>query len=115
MPWNNNTITIRVMAEEKDILRKKRYRYQIVGLNDQYIESYQPELVIRSLQPGDLSDYGIVQHQRWRLDSRRTSLNNPCIAAVVSIMVVHSGMYPADIVYHHSNLLIDTETEKKRK
>lgn len=52
VPWNNNTITIRVMAEEKDILRKKRYRYQIVGLNDQYIESYQPELVIRSLQPG---------------------------------------------------------------
>lgn len=52
VPWDNKTITIRVMAEEKDILRKKRYRYQIVGLNDQYIESYQPELVIRSLQPG---------------------------------------------------------------
>ena len=52
VPWDNKTITIRVMAEEKDILRKKIYRYQIVGLNDQYIESYQPELVIRSLQPG---------------------------------------------------------------
>lgn len=52
IPWNNTAITIRVMAEEKDILRKKRYRYQIVGLSDQYIESYQPELVIRSLRPG---------------------------------------------------------------
>ncbi|MEG1867033.1 MAG: two-component regulator propeller domain-containing protein [Bacteroides sp.] len=52
IPWDNKTITIRVMSQERDILRKKIYRYQIRGLNDQYIESYQPELVIRSLSPG---------------------------------------------------------------
>ena len=31
----------------------KVYRYQIQGLNDQQFESYNPELVIRSLPPGD--------------------------------------------------------------
>lgn len=52
VPWDNKTITARVISQEKDILRKKIYRYQIVGLNDQFIDSYQPELVIRSLPPG---------------------------------------------------------------
>ena len=50
-PWNSN-ITIRIMSKEKDIFRQKVYRYQIEGLNDQQIESYIPELAIRSLPPG---------------------------------------------------------------
>ena len=41
------------MSKEEDIFRQKVYRYQIEGLNDQQIESYNPELVIRSLPPGD--------------------------------------------------------------
>lgn len=52
-PWNSN-ITIRIMSKEKDIFRQKVYRYQIEGLNDQQIESYNPELAIRSLPPGKL-------------------------------------------------------------
>ena len=52
VPWDSN-ITIRIMSKEEDIFRKKVYRYRIEGLNDQYIESYQPELVIRSLPPGN--------------------------------------------------------------
>lgn len=50
-PWNSN-ITIRIMSKEKDIFRQKVYRYQIEGLNNQQIESYNPELAIRSLPPG---------------------------------------------------------------
>lgn len=50
-PWNSN-ITIRIMSKEEDIFRQKVYRYQIEGLNDQQIESYNPELAIRSLPPG---------------------------------------------------------------
>lgn len=50
-PWNSN-ITIRIMSREEDIFRQKMYRYQIEGLNDQQIESYSPELAIRSLPPG---------------------------------------------------------------
>ncbi|KAB4308023.1 response regulator [Bacteroides thetaiotaomicron] len=52
VPWNSN-ISIRIMSKEEDIFRQKVYRYQIEGLNDQQIESYNPELVIRSLPPGD--------------------------------------------------------------
>lgn len=51
-PWDSN-ITIRIMSKEEDIFRQKVYRYQIDGLNDQQIESYNPELVIRSLPPGN--------------------------------------------------------------
>lgn len=53
VPWDSRAITIRVMSQEKDIQRKKMYRYQIVGLDDRHIDSYQPELVIRSLPPGN--------------------------------------------------------------
>lgn len=51
-PWNSN-ITIRVMSKEEDIFRQKIYRYKIEGLNDQPIESYNPELVVRSIPPGN--------------------------------------------------------------
>lgn len=53
VPWSSKSITVRVMSCEKDIFRQKIYRYQIVGLNNQYIDSYSPELVIRSLLPGN--------------------------------------------------------------
>ncbi|WP_455584725.1 hybrid sensor histidine kinase/response regulator transcription factor [Bacteroides sp.] len=52
VPWNNQTVVVRIMSAEKDIFRQKVYRYQIVGFNNQYIDSYSPELVIRSLPPG---------------------------------------------------------------
>lgn len=52
LPWNSN-ITLRIMSKEKDIFRQRVYRYRIEGLNDQYIESYNPELVMRSLPPGN--------------------------------------------------------------
>lgn len=51
VPWNSN-ISIRIMSREEDIFRQKIYRYQIEGLNNEYTESYNPELVIRSLLPG---------------------------------------------------------------
>ena len=52
VPWNSN-ITLRIMSKEEDIFRQKVYRYKIEGLNEQYIESYNPELVMRSLPPGN--------------------------------------------------------------
>lgn len=53
VPWSSQSIAVRVMSCEKDIFRQKIYRYQIVGLNNQYIDSYSSELVIRSLLPGN--------------------------------------------------------------
>lgn len=50
--WNSN-INVRIMSKEEDIFRQKMYRYQIEGLNAQYIEQYSPELAIRSLPPGN--------------------------------------------------------------
>lgn len=52
LPWDSHIFSIRVISYERDIFRKKLYRFQILGLNDQYIDSYNPELVIRSLPPG---------------------------------------------------------------
>lgn len=51
IPWNSN-ITIRIMSREQDIFRQKVYRYLISGLNNEYTESFNPELIIRSLPPG---------------------------------------------------------------
>lgn len=52
VPWNSN-IGIGIMFREKDLFRKKLYRYLIKGLNDKYIESYHPELILHSLAPGN--------------------------------------------------------------
>lgn len=53
VPWDTKIISIKVMAREQDIFRKKIYRYQIAGLNNQTIDSYNSELIIRSLPPGN--------------------------------------------------------------
>lgn len=52
VPWNSKAVSIRVMSCEKDMFRQRVYRYQIAGLNDQCIDSYNPEILIRSLPPG---------------------------------------------------------------
>lgn len=52
VPWGSKSINIKIMSCEKDIFRQKIFRYQISGLNDQGIESSNPELVIRSLPSG---------------------------------------------------------------
>ncbi len=49
---SNSNIIIRIMTKEQDIFRQKVYRYHITGLSNEPIESYDPELVLRSLPPG---------------------------------------------------------------
>lgn len=49
--WNSN-VTLLIMSKEEDIFRQKIYRYIIKGLNGQPIETYNPELTMRSLPPG---------------------------------------------------------------
>ena len=58
------------MSKEEDIFRQKVYRYQIEGLNDQQIESYNPELVIRSLPPGDYQIMASCTAKDGSLDSQ---------------------------------------------
>lgn len=52
VPWNSKAIIIRIMSCEKDIFRQRIYRYQIDGFSKQCIDSYNPEILVRSLPPG---------------------------------------------------------------
>lgn len=52
IPWDTQMFAIRVMPYGHDIFRKRMYRFQIAGLNNQHIDSYHPELIIRSLPSG---------------------------------------------------------------
>ncbi len=52
VPFNSN-ITIQIMSKEEDIFRQKLYRYRIEGLDNNYMESYSTELVMRALHPGN--------------------------------------------------------------
>lgn len=51
LPWDTKTITLRIISR-KNIFRNEIYRYHIVGPSEQYIESYNSELIIHSLLPG---------------------------------------------------------------
>lgn len=48
----DNMVTLQVMAHEDNILRKKKYRWQIHGPLEQNIETEGPELTLRGLAPG---------------------------------------------------------------
>lgn len=52
IPWDYNTLSIRVRVKSKDIFKKSLLRYTITGRSNQNIESYLPELPLSSLSPG---------------------------------------------------------------
>lgn len=55
IPWDSKTLAIKVLSHEKDIFRKRIYRYKIQGSNNRQIDSYNPEFTIHSFIPGTYS------------------------------------------------------------
>lgn len=53
IPWNHSSLGITVMAREKDVFRKKMFRFQIAGLDTRTIETYDHSLPIGSLPAGN--------------------------------------------------------------
>lgn len=53
IPYNYNSLLIKVNANEKDIFRKILFRYKITGMNNNVFESYDHSLNLSSLSPGD--------------------------------------------------------------
>lgn len=71
IPWNHTSFLIKVMMEEKDIFRKKMFRFNIVGSNNtKYnIESYDHTLKMHTLPPGsyDIMVSCTIQDGSWTL------------------------------------------------
>ena len=55
IPHTHSSIEIKVIAMEKDVFRNKLYRYTVVGLDNQYTETYSHILSLRMLAPGNYS------------------------------------------------------------
>ena len=49
IPYNSKTAVLRIAAVEKDLFRRKIYRYLISGQEEQSFESYSPVLTLRPL------------------------------------------------------------------
>jgi len=60
----SNSVSIKIIAQDKDIFRKSMYRYSIRGAKEQTIYSYQPELMLNGLSSGT--------YQMWAACSTRT-------------------------------------------
>ncbi|MEG1615792.1 MAG: response regulator [Bacteroidales bacterium] len=62
LPWDYNVLKIKVSAIDKDVFRKKLYRYTVVkemlpGENNRDIESYNSTLTLNMLSPGNYTIY----------------------------------------------------------
>lgn len=53
IPYNYNSLVLKVNANEKDIFRKILFRYKITGMNNNVFESYDHSLNLSSLSPGN--------------------------------------------------------------
>ena len=53
LPFNSKTIHIKFMSCEENIFRQRLYKYMIPGYAEDIIETYNPELIIRSLPVGN--------------------------------------------------------------
>lgn len=52
IPWNHNSLVVNCIVREKDVFRKKMFRYKIEGLDNQFIETYDHTLTLRALPAG---------------------------------------------------------------
>lgn len=57
LPWNYTSLSARVIAMEKDLMRKKKFRYYIKGKQEEVIESSNHAIAFHSLSAG--------QYQVW--------------------------------------------------
>ena len=112
VPWNSN-ISIRIMSKEEDIFRQKVYRYQIEGLNDQQIESYNPELVIRSLPPGDYQIMASCTAKDGSWIPSQQILELTVLPSLVPHMVVHAGLCLVSNRNDCRNFPENTETKRR--
>lgn len=55
LAWNKSSITLRVIAKERDIFRKRVFRYYISGLSGEPVETADQFLTLQSLPAGDYS------------------------------------------------------------
>lgn len=55
IPWNTQSLELKLRVQEKDLFRKRFFRYRIAGLEERNIETYDPILHIGTLPPGKYS------------------------------------------------------------
>lgn len=53
LPWNRSSIIMRIIAREKDIFRKRIFRYYISNLSREPIETADQTLTLQALAPGE--------------------------------------------------------------
>lgn len=52
IPWNHSSLEIKVLAKEKDVFRKRVFRYSLNGAHNLTIDSYSHILNLQTLVPG---------------------------------------------------------------
>lgn len=55
LAWNKSAVTLRVIVQEKDIFRKRMFRYYVSGLSPEPIETADQSLTLQSLPSGNYS------------------------------------------------------------
>lgn len=55
LAWNKSSVTLRVIVQEKDIFRKRMFRYYVSGLSPEPIETADQSLTLQSLPSGNYS------------------------------------------------------------
>lgn len=53
VPWNYNSLKVKINLNEKDVFHKTLFRYYIQGHNNQFVESYNHNLDLPMLPPGE--------------------------------------------------------------
>lgn len=121
----DRNVTLRVMAHESNILRKRRYRWFIEGVNEQIIESNIPEMTLHLLVPGvyQVSVSCDTKDGRWTARNPVASLIIPppwyrtwwflllCIALVAGIII----FIIITILHRKEELMASAIKEHKQK
>ncbi len=100
IPWNHTSLSLKVMMTEKDIFRKKIFRFNIIGPNNVYhVESYDHTLAVHSLPPGnyDITVSCNMQDGSWALPIHILSITvtppwwkNPWFILLIALLIIAS-------------------------
>lgn len=77
VPWDHSSVVIKIIAKEKDIFRKKVFRYIVLGRDKKQIESYSHTLNLNTLSQGEYTIMASCSSQSgiWSLPIKILSIS----------------------------------------
>ncbi|MCT4590566.1 MAG: response regulator [Carboxylicivirga sp.] len=124
LPWNNTSLQLSIVVNEKDFFRKRLFRYRIKGLSEEFVEVSNPQLTFLYLPSGNyqLEVYCNKTDGSWIEKATVLSIVVPLpwwktwwFFSIISVVMLILFVLIRAYLLKQSELTVQLELERERK